>query len=76
MKALLIHYLRKNANANEKSQVQRLLYGYKDYSNRGSYIYQRKGILDELLHKKIDQRVILISEKDKKKVQSMMYDMF
>ncbi len=68
MKAVIIRYSLKKAGAKERSQVQRLLYGYKDHSNGGAYTYQRKGIMSELLHKKIDQRVILMSEKDSERV--------
>lgn len=68
MKAVIIRYSLKESGAKEKSQIQRLLYGYKDHSNGGAYVYQRKGIMSELLHKKIDQRVILMLEKDVEEV--------
>ncbi len=72
MKGFIIHYLLKNSETKEKSRIQRFLYGYKDHSNRGSYSYQRKGFLSDKLYKKIDQRVILIQEKEKKKVISIL----
>ena len=72
MKALIIHYSLKKAKEKHKSKIQRILYGYKDYSNRGTYSYERKEIVKDIPHKKVDQRVIIILEKDKKEVISIL----
>jgi len=42
------------------------LYGYKDHSQKGKYLYQRKGLLDEIPHILINpiRSVVIIKKKD------------
>ena len=42
------------------------LYGYKDHSQKGKYLYQRKGLLDEIPHILINpiRSVVVIKKKD------------
>lgn len=61
-----------NSDAKEKTRIQRFLYGYRDHSNRGTHIYQRKGIMDKLMCKNIDNRVILVLEKDSAEIVSVL----
>lgn len=44
----------------------RKLYGYKDHSNREKYIYERKGIISEIPHIKINpiRSALIIEEKN------------
>ena len=72
MKALIIRYLLKKSSVKEKTRIQRLLYGYKDHSNRGAYNYQRKGLMSDIKYRKIDQRVLLILESEKDSIISIL----
>ncbi|MBS3055796.1 MAG: hypothetical protein J4473_00020 [Candidatus Aenigmarchaeota archaeon] len=37
----------------ERTKLQRALYGFKDISNKGKYVYQRLGLMNNSDHKKI-----------------------
>ena len=57
----------KNPNAEPKDIVKfcREFYGYKDHSQKGKYTYQRKGLLGELPHVKINPiRTAIVVEKE------------
>lgn len=59
MKTKLICYKFKKLSPSKRMSFHKEMYGYKDFSNKGKYIYQRKGILDSIEHKKILDCVIL-----------------
>ena len=40
----------------------RELYGFKDYSNRGNYVYSREGILKKGEYEKLSNGVLLIKK--------------
>jgi len=44
--------------------VTRKIYGYKDASNRGRYIYEREGILTNIPHSKLGKGVFMVDTKD------------
>lgn len=60
MKGKLICYELENITASERTMLQKKLYGYKDYSNRGKYIYERLGILQKVNGIKIINAVLFI----------------
>lgn len=37
----------------ERTMLQRALYGFKDISNNGKYVYKRQGLLNKSNHKKM-----------------------
>ena len=45
-------------------QLSRSLHGYKDRSNKGRYVYARKGLLDKVPCLQLQKGVFLIREKD------------
>ena len=49
----IICYSQKHLKPSEQLKLQRKLYGFKDFSNKGKYIYRRSGLLNDLNHKKI-----------------------
>jgi len=46
MNGMIIIYKAKGKSSS--SQLSRALNGYKDYSNKGKYLYHRKGLLNKL----------------------------
>jgi len=56
----------------QKTAIQRALKGYKDYSNKGTHIYERRGKLDEIPHSKLNKGVIVLESKDKNKITSIL----
>lgn len=65
-----------------RSKFKRELLGYKDHSNMGKYNYQREGILSKIPNYRPIRSVIIIKEKDKNKIISLLkkykakYDVF
>jgi hypothetical protein len=45
-------------------QLSRALHGYTDRSNKGRYVYARKGLLDKVPYLQLQKGVLLIREKD------------
>lgn len=62
MRANLICYSLGKANPVTRTKLQRELYGYKDISNNGKYIYQRKGLVQTTKSKKILDSIIMTSQ--------------
>ena len=70
-KSLLLYDL-KNKNNVEKTHIIRSLFGYVDRSNKGSYTYNRKGLLSKFKYEKWDKSVILVRKKDEDDVKKML----
>lgn len=66
-KTLITYTLSGRKNALE---LTRKIYGYKDSSNHGKYIYERKGILSEIDYDKVANGAFFINPKDKDKIIS------
>lgn len=49
-------------------EVTRKIYGYKDASNRGQYLYERKGILTNLQHDRLGKGVFMVDTKEAGKI--------
>lgn len=68
MKKMIIYSLREKSNA-ERSKLLQDLFGYVDKSNKGKYIYKRKGKLDKIKFEKERNNILYFnSEEDRKKV--------
>ena len=67
-KVSILKYRLKGVPSNKRNALHRDLYGYKDYSNKGEYSYDRKGILDNIKHTKISNSVIMVETKDLKSI--------
>jgi len=48
------------------------LFGYTDNSNKGSYQYERKGILADVPHFKLLRGAIIVRSKDQRKIISVL----
>jgi len=68
----IICYSQKHLKPSEQSSLQRELYGFKDISNKGKYVYRRKGLLNESNHKKIFFTGILINDKNARDVIQLL----
>jgi len=55
----------------KRLEFNRVLYGYTDYSNFGSYSYFRKGILDPKFYKKLAKGVILLDNLPKNLIKHL-----
>lgn len=73
-KISIIKFNLNKCNSAQKTSIQRALRGYIDHSNKGSYLYKRKGILNELPHHIISKSVIMVRSKDKNKILSILKD--
>ena len=49
----IVCYSIKNLKPVERTNLQRVLYGFKDISNNGKYTYKRYGLLNKSNHKKV-----------------------
>jgi len=68
MNAKLICYTLEKISPTKKTQFKRDLLGYKDYSNRGKYNYERKGFLSNIPHYKPIKSVIIVKNQDESKI--------
>jgi hypothetical protein len=68
MKALIVSYTLEKAEPHQKIIIHRLLYGYTDYSNNGSYSYKRKGLIEHYSGTKLNRGVFIIPAKHKDKI--------
>lgn len=68
MKALLICYNLEKVNQTQRTDINRVLYGYKDFSNKGQYSYERKGILHNMSHIKPNRSTLIIKKTDETKI--------
>ena len=59
----IICYSIKHLKSVDQNKLQRKLYGFKDISNKGKYIYKREGLLNYSNHKKIYFTGILVNDK-------------
>ena len=58
-----ICYSIKHLKPVEQNKLQRELYGFKDISNKGKYVYRREGLLNDSNHQKIYFTGILANNK-------------
>ena len=73
MKAKLIIYKLAKLEQYHKVLVNRALFGFIDNSNKGSYLYKRGGVLSNLPHMRLIRGVIIVKDKDSKKVISVLH---
>lgn len=68
MKSIIVSYTLENAKPSQRLLIHRLLYGYEDISNNGSYRYKRKGLIDIYSGKKLNRGVFIMPLKFKNKI--------
>jgi hypothetical protein len=71
-KVSIVKYQLKGVPLSKRNALHRDLYGYKDYSNKGEYSYDRKGILDKIKHTKISNSVIMLETKDLESIEKVL----
>lgn len=64
MEAKLICYTLGKISSTKRNKFKRKLLGYKDYSNKGGYTYERNGILHKIPHLRPIRSVIIVRSKD------------
>ncbi|MBU2523390.1 MAG: hypothetical protein KKE23_03825 [Nanoarchaeota archaeon] len=72
MRAKLIAYDLKRLKQIDKVLVKRLLFGYTQYSNYGRYKHKKEGILEKIPHIKIARAVVIVENKNKKKITNVL----
>jgi len=65
---LVAFKLHKEIKSTARTSFFRELYGCRDKSNYGKYVYERKGILDEIPHVQLARAVIIVRNDDKEKL--------
>ena len=68
MKSIIISYTLEKAKPHQKIIIHRLLYGYTDYSNNGSYKYKRNGLIEYYSGTKLNRGVFIIPTKHENKI--------
>ena len=82
MKSKLVCYTLGEISSTVRNKFKRELLGYKDHSNMGKYSYKREGILSKIPNYRPIRSVIIIKERDKNKIISLLkrykarYDIF
>ena len=72
MDATVIVYSLKNRKGLDKTHLIRKVFGYKDYSNRKQYTYDRDGLLSKYIIQKCGKSVIIIHRKKERIVAKIL----
>lgn len=68
MKSIIVSYTLEKTKPHQRIIIHRLLYGYNDLSNNGSYKYKRKGLIELYSGRKLNRGVFIIPYKFKDKI--------
>jgi alkylated DNA nucleotide flippase Atl1 len=72
MKATIVSYTLEKLNPRQRIALHRVLYGYNDQSNNGSYSYERAGLIHKKGILKLNRGVIIVTNIHKKEVLSVL----
>ena len=72
MKAVIISYTLEKLNPKQRVAIHRALYSHTDHSNKGGYQYKRKGLIDSFPSLKLNRGVLIIPQKNKKKIITLL----
>ena len=75
MKARILTYSTIGLTLNEVSKISKKLHGYTDKSNRSLYTYNRKGILQDIEHIRVDKKTYIVPEDDYKTLANTLRNM-
>lgn len=64
-----------NKNSVQKTSTIRALFGFKDKSYHGKYIYARQGLLSKIKYERLTKTVLLVEKKDQKRVVNIFKKM-
>ena len=71
---ILLAFRLRKSDPNLASMFVKKLYGQPTSSHGGKYRYRRKGLLDDIPHRKLIRGVIVVREEDAQKVVSFLKD--
>ena len=71
MKANLVSFTIGKMDATKRRNFQRELYGFKDFSNNGKYVYEREGFVQKTKSKKMDS-AILVAQQNTKEIVNIL----
>ncbi len=60
MKRKVVCYSLVGLTSTERSNFQRMLYGFKDISNNGKYTYKRSGVMSGIKHTKVYFSAVIV----------------
>lgn len=72
MKAKLIIYELSDLDQYHKVLLNRVLFGYLDNSNKGSYQYKREGILSKIPNFRLPKGAIIVQDKDQNRILTIL----
>ena len=72
MNAVLICYKLNRATQTKRTELKRKLRGYKDFSNKGRYSYQRKGLIMEIPHIKPTKTSFIVKKGSEIKIKKLL----
>jgi hypothetical protein len=72
MDAKIIAYDLSKLDHYHKVLLNRALFGFTDNSNSGAYVYQRKGILKDIQHKRLTKGTLIVKMSGANKVISVL----
>lgn len=58
-----ICYSIKHLTPVQRTNLQRELYGFKDISNKGQYVYKRQGLINSKNHRKVYFTALIVKDK-------------
>ena len=68
MKSIIVSYTLEKSKPHQRLSIHRLLYGYDDLSNNGSYKYKRQGLIELCSGTKLNRGVFIIPLKFQDKI--------
>lgn len=72
MKAKLVTYTKGKLSGSQRSLISKNLFGYLDKSNKGKYVYERKGLLNKYKHIKVSNNTFIIELKGWPKIRDFL----
>jgi len=72
MKAVIIKYEASNLTKTEASKLSKRLFGYIDKSNKGTYLYKRRGLVTEQPHIRFTRGLFAVPKNKAKRIINLI----
>ena len=72
MEGTLIAFRLATYDKNKASELVKRLYGQRTSSHGGTYVYRRKGLLDEIPHVRLIRGVVIVRQTDQGRVLALL----
>lgn len=72
MNATLICYELRKETQTRRTELNRKLVGYMDFSNKGKYAYKRKGLMSEIKHIKPTKSAFIVEKGDESQIIKLL----